>query len=139
MTEQQIVKLKSIRAALDGLVVKIADSPEEINTNMAAIRPWKPGAYVISDVRMYIGIPYRCVQAHDSTSNPDWTPDVVPALWMQYHGTSVETARAWIAPTGAHDIYKSGEYMVFTDGKTYKCIADTNYSPNDYAQAWEEV
>ena len=38
---------------------------------------------------------------------------------------------------GAHDMYKSGEYMIWTDGNTYKCISDTNFSPVEYAQAWE--
>lgn len=26
-----------------------------------------------------------------------------------------------------------------TDGLTYRCVSDTNYSPEDYAQAWEIV
>ena len=27
--------------------------------------------------------------------------------------------------------------MIYTDGKTYQCKQDTNFSPEDYAQAWE--
>ena len=27
--------------------------------------------------------------------------------------------------------------MVYTDGKTYRCLSDTNFSPEDYPQAWE--
>ena len=42
-------------------------------------------------------------------------------------------------PTGAHDMYKTGEYMIWTDGNTYKCIQDTNFSPEEYAQAWENA
>lgn len=128
-----------IRNALDILVDKIVDSPAEINDNPIAIRVWKPGAYVIGDVRSYEGIPYKCVQAHNSTGNDTWTPDATPALWMQYHGTSPETARPWIAPAGAHDMYKAGEYMIWTDGLTYHCLMDTVYSPTAYAQAWEQV
>ena len=88
---------------------------------------------------MYEGIPYKCVQAHDSTGNSSWNPADTPALWMQYHGTSAETARPWIAPTGAHDAYKAGEYMIWTDGATYRCLSNTTYSPGDYAAAWEVV
>lgn len=139
MTEEQRKKLYEMRKALDNLVAKIAESTEEINENVNAVRLWKPGAYAIGDVRQHLGVPYKCVQAHDATANPDWTPDTVPALWMQYHGTSAETARAWVAPTGAHDMYKSEEYMIWTDGTVYKCLADTAYSPADYAQAWEAV
>lgn len=129
-----------IRAALDSFVGRIADAPAEINANMAAIRPWKPGVFEADkDVRMYEGIPYKCVQGHDSTANPGWNPADTPALWMQYHGTTPETARPWVAPTGAHDMYKQGEYMIWTDGAVYRCESDTAFSPGDYAQAWTKI
>lgn len=136
MTEAQRTQFFAIRKALDGFVAKIVDSPAEINENPAAIRTWNEGAYSIGNVRMYEGNPYKCVQAHDSTGNPAWNPAAVPSLWMQYHGTSVETARPWIAPSGAHDMYLKGEYMIWTDGKVYCCLSDTVYSPDAYAQAW---
>ena len=129
-----------IRAALDSFVGRIADAPAEINTHMVAIHSWKPGVFEADkDVRMYEGIPYKCVQGHDSTANPGWNPADTPALWMQYHGTTVETARPWIAPTGAHDMYKQGEYMIWTDGAVYCCKSDTIFSPGDYAQAWMRI
>lgn len=136
MTEQQRATLFAVRRALDGLVTKIADSPAEIDENLVAIRPWAPGAYAVGDVRLHVGIPYKCIQAHDSTVNPVWTPDVVPTLWMQYHGTTPDTARPWVAPTGAHDMYRAGEYMIWTDGARYRCAQDTVYSPADFPQAW---
>lgn len=137
MTSEQRAKLVAIRRALDGLVGKIAENAAEVNGHMAAIRAWRPGAYSVGDVRMHAGIPYKCVNVHDSTANPSWVPGAVPALWMQYHGTSKETARAWITPTGAHDMYKAGEWMIWTDGRIYRCISDTTYSPGDYSRAWE--
>ena len=139
MTVEQRAKLFALRRALDGLVSRIAENAAEVNGHMAAIRAWRPGAYVVGDVRMHLGAPYKCVQAHDSTGNAGWSPDAAPALWMQYHGTSRETARPWIAPTGAHDMYKAGEYMIWTDGRIKKAKMDTAYSPADYSQAWEEV
>ena len=45
----------------------------------------------------------------------------------------------WEAPTGAHDMYKAGEYMIWTDNKVYLCKQDTNFSPAEYPQAWEKV
>ena len=128
-----------IRNSLDNLVVKIVDAPAEINENMLAIRPWTEGEFAANDIRMYEGIPYKCVQAHDSTGNPTWNPATAPALWMQYHGTTPQTARPWIAPAGAHDMYKTDEYMVWTDGAVYRCVFDTVYSPEAYAQAWEVI
>lgn len=139
MTEAQRAELLAMRKALDGFVYEIAENPEKINDNMVAIRTWEPGAYTVGDVRMYGSNPYKCVQAHDSTATPDWTPESTPALWMQYHGTSVETARPWIAPTGSHDVYRAGEYMIWTDGNVYECIVQTNFSPAEYPQAWVNV
>lgn len=128
-----------IRAALDGFISGAAEDAAAINAHTAAIRAWKTGAYAVGDVRLYGGIPYKCVQAHDSTGNPAWTPDAAAALWMQYHGTTVESARAWVSPTGAHDMYRAGEYMIWTDGNTMKCLTDTAYSPDAYPAAWEEA
>lgn len=43
--------------------------------------PWKPGEAVkVGDRRYYNGAWYVCLQAH--TTQADWTPDVVPALWQ---------------------------------------------------------
>lgn len=139
MTSEQRAKLFALRRALDGLVSKIAENAAEVNGHMAAIRAWRPGAYAVGDVRQRLGAPYKCVQAHDSTANPGWMPEATPALWMQYHGTTPESARPWIVPTGAHDMYKAGEYTIWTDGKTYKAKMDTTYSPADYPQAWDAV
>lgn len=101
------------------------------------LREWKPGRHQAGDVVTQGGFPWRCVQSHDSTANPDWTPQATPALWANYHGTDAEHALPWVQPTGAHDMYLTGEYMVFTDGLVYHCIMNTNFSPTEYAQAWE--
>ena len=142
MTEQQRAEFFAYAKLRDSFVEKVVDNPVEINENMLALRPWAPGKFKAetadeaADVRMYEGIPYKCVQAHDSTANPQWTPDTQPALWMQYHGTSKATARPWVMPTGAHDVYRAGEWMIWTDGLAYPCLEDTVYSPKDYPQAW---
>lgn len=36
-------------------------------------------------------------------------------------------------------MYHAGEYMVYTDGKIYKCLSDTVYSPEEYAADWEDA
>lgn len=135
-------KANGIRAALDSFVGKIADSPAEINAHMDAILPWKPGPFSAAgadtpaDVRMHGDVPYKCIQSHDSTANPGWTPDTQSALWMQYHGTSKATARPWIQPLGSEDRYRSGEWMIWTDGLAYPCQQDTTYSPAEWPGAW---
>lgn len=136
MNATQRAELFAMRAALDNFVAEIADIPAKINENPAAVRVWQPGSFVVGDVRQHKGNPYRCVQGHDSTGNEAWAPDAAPALWMQYHGTSLSTARPWVQPTGAHDLYKTGEWMVWTDGLAYPCKTDTTYSPAEYPAAW---
>ena len=82
------------------------------------------------------GYPYECMTAYDGAVQQDWTIDN-RTLWKPWHSRKKEYALPWEAPTGAHDMYKEGEYMIWTDGKTYKCVQDTNFSPAEYAQAWE--
>ena len=82
------------------------------------------------------GYPKECMTAYDGTVQQGWTIDTA-TLWKPWHSRKKEYALPWEAPTGAHDIYKTGEYMIWTDGNTYKCISDTNFSPSEYAQAWE--
>ena len=82
------------------------------------------------------GYPYECMTAYDGTVQQDWTIDN-RTLWKPWHSRKKEYALLWEQPTGAHDMYKEGEYMIWTDGAVYKCTQDTNFSPTEYAQAWE--
>lgn len=98
---------------------------------------WKPDVYKVGDIRIDSnGCPKECMIAHDSTVNTSWTIDVA-SLWKPYHSRMKEYALPYVAPTGAHDIYKVGEYAVWTDGKVYKCITDTNFNPAEHSQAWK--
>ena len=106
LTPKEKQQLYKIRAILDKYYPFILTDTAAINDAVEGMRDWTPASYSVNDVVKYNGIPYKCVQAHDSTNNTTWTPPSVPALWMEYHGTSKETARNWIAPTGAHDMYK---------------------------------
>lgn len=107
------------------------------------LAPWKAGTsespidYAVGDVRTYNSQPWKCVQAHTHHGEPGWEPGTV-SMWGAYHATDATHALPWTKPTGAHDMYKEGEYMG-TDGKTYQCVSDTAYSPEEYAQAWEVV
>ena len=113
---------------------------DDVLVVMAAYIPqWEEGIFVVGDVRKdESGYPKICVQSHNSLANPNYDISVA-SLWSPYHAKSADHALPWITPTGAHDMYKANEYMVFTNGKTYKCVSDTVYSPSDYAQAWQLV
>lgn len=84
------------------------------------------------------GYPYECMTAYDGTVQQDWTIDN-RALWKPWHSRKKEYALPWEAPTGAHDMYKAGEYMIWTDGTVKKCIQNTNFSPEEYSDAWEDA
>ena len=48
--------------------------------NQEPTAEWQSGvSYVVDDEVEYLGILYRCLQAH--TSQPGWEPPNVPALW----------------------------------------------------------
>lgn len=112
-------------------------------TVAALYADWTEGAYQVGDIRLawYSGAhqPWKCRQAHDTATYPDITPDGTAwrTFWIPFHGTTPETAQDWISPSGAHDQYEAGEYMVWTDGNTYLCKQATVYTPEEYARAWE--
>jgi hypothetical protein len=135
-----IERARRIRAALDAAIDTAKDTgdTEAIIKLREFIRPWAADKqYTIGEPVRYGDNLYSVAQAH--TSQDGWEPDKTPALFAPYHGKTVATALPWSAPTGAHDVYKAGEYMIWTDGKVMRCISDTVYSPADYAVAWEAV
>lgn len=109
------------------------------------LEPWKAGTaespidYALGDVRTYNNQPWKCVQVHTHHGESGWEPGVAASLWANYHATDATHALPWVQPTGAHDMYKTNEYMIYTDGKIYKCLSNTNFSPTEYSQAWEVV
>lgn len=122
---------------------------ESVDTDDKRIRAsglyedWAAGVHAVGDIYNADGQTWECYQAYDNTAHPDIVPG--SAAWFTFnrplHGTSPETARAWVAPTHAKDIYKPGEHMVWTDGLIYRCTAEngTNYSPADYPDGWAPV
>mgnify|MGYP001853618458 FL=1 len=100
---------------------------------------WTAGSYSVGDIRNANGQTWECFQAHDNATYPDINPgnSAWYTFWRPLHGKSPETARPYTPVQGAHDMYHSREYMIYTDGKTYRCTQDTAYSPEDYAPAWE--
>lgn len=101
------------------------------------ILDWVEGSYILDDVRMWNGQPKRCCQAHNSTGNPTWTPDVA-SLWAPFHATKASLALPWVSPTGAHDMYKKGEWMKYTDDFVYECLEDTDRDPATLPAKWHK-
>lgn len=102
-------------------------------------REWMEGAHPKGEIYNADGQTWECFQEYDNATYPDIRPG--QAAWYTFnrplHGTTPETARPFVPVQGAHDMYHAGEYMVWTDGTIQRCKEDTNFSPEDYPQAWE--
>lgn len=115
---------------------------DEQAMEVATIYPvWETGrAYAVDDIVSYgtnsVGDPqlYRVVQAH--TSQADWTPDSVPALYDAF-GLDDTGYPVWSQPTGAHDAYNAGDIVSY-NGTLYRSLIDGNaWSPDAYPAGWE--
>lgn len=103
--------------------------------------PWKIGkAYSVGEFLTYgtnaVGDPqlYKVAQAH--TSQADWTPDAVPALYVAI-GLDEKGYPVWSQPTGAHDAYNKGDIVDY-NGTLYESLIDGNtYSPEAYPAGWQ--
>ena len=113
---------------------------DEIIMCSALYDEWQEGKHVAGDVFCVGGEPWECFQNYDNAVHPDIKPG--NSAWYTFnrpfHGTSRETAREFVQPTGAHDMYLTGEWMI-SDGRYYRCKSDTAYNPADYADAWEDL
>lgn len=125
---------RTINDALDGTTV-IA--------NESIIPQWRQGPYAQDTV----GAPVRCGgqvykvwQAHDSTQQPDWTPELAVSLFDIFHTTDPSRAKPWMQASGTRGMYMTGEVCLWTDGLTYRSTMDNNiWSPEAYAGGWEAI
>lgn len=112
------------QAALDEVLPILTD--EQAEQVVHAFPAWKPNtAYKVGDRRRHGDRLYRCEQAH--TSQADWTPDLVPALWTPIGEPG--TVPEWVQPTGAQDAYGLGDHVMH-NGEEW-------VSTYDGANVWE--
>ena len=115
-------------------------TPTEVLMTEAYVEEGAPGDFAIGDIRKRDGQVWECSQPHNNANNPDIKPGKSDAHWFAYHSKSAEYAKPFVQPKGAHDAYQKGEYMVYTNGKTYMSKIDANtWTPEDYPAGWEVV
>ncbi len=112
-------------------------TPEEMAQLVGIYPAWAPDTnYKVGDIAAYHGALYETVQAH--TSQADWTPDTVPALFKSH--APVGVIPEWTQPTGGHNAYAVGEQVTYK-GKvwTSKIPANTTVPDGDepYNRYWE--
>ena len=122
----------------NGFHMRTFHTEDEIIRCSALYPEWTAGKHTVGETFLVDGEPWTCFQAYDNAVYPDIAPG--QNAWYTfnkpYHGTSRETARRFVHPTGAHDMYKAGEWAV-QGGKFTKCVQDTSYSLDEYAAAWK--
>ena len=124
--DNALIKANLIQTAINYL------PDEEAETVTALFPDWEIGkAYAVGDRVKFNGLLYRCVQAH--TSQSDWTPDVVPALWVR---TYTDEWPEWVQPTGAHDAYNTGDKVSHNQKHWVSGIDANVYEPGVYG--WTE-
>lgn len=124
------------------VLAQMADLDDDSRIRVSGLyEPWTAGKYEAGDIRNAGGQTWECFQAHDNATYPDIKPGTAAwyTFWRPLHGKSPETARPFVPVQGAHDMYRAGEYMVWTDGRIKRATQDTAYSPADYPPAWEDI
>lgn len=109
----------------------------ELSEKVQVVQDFKAGEEVkIGNLRKYNDVTYVVIQAH--TTQADWTPDTVPALFLARNEPEPgEDYPAWTQPTGAHDAYAVGDRVTHND-KNWENTSDANvYEPGVYG--WIEI
>jgi len=124
------------RGLTDGLIRADLLTEAELTEIAGHYPAWDATAtYEVDDLASHNGLVYKCLQAH--TTQVDWTPDVVPALWRVAAPAGV--IPEWTAPSGAHDAYNTGDRVTF-ERSIYESLIDANvWSPTAYPQGWQVV
>ncbi len=146
LTNGQRAQFFDMRRIFDNLVASIPassevefnSSAEAINDIASAIRVWLPyKTYNRGDIRVdkEDNCPYWSMHIHTSVEGQELQPSKSPTIWAHCHGTTLETARPFVAE--AHNPYHTGHYCIEND-KVYRCKQDnTVYAPSVLPSAWE--
>lgn len=138
MTRDEAIRLRAQMENIFDIAAASMTNDQTIE-NRVLCKAWALGVHAAGTVRSVDGYPYKCIQSHDTKEHPDIVPGSTAwaTFWIPFHGTSPETALPFVQPTGAHDMYQPGEYMIYTDGLLYRNKVATDHSPTAYADAWE--
>ena len=130
-----------------GLLLRLAIADGKLtDAELLSIQPalegrvWKPGLSVqAGDVYTYGTFLWRCLQAH--TTQGDWPPDLVPALWRKVEVISESEVRVWQAGVD----YAIGEEVAYpdADGSLFACLqahtSQAGWEPPNVPALWSRV
>lgn len=130
ITRQHAIKLRQ-------LIVKASESLSDTDAlNGIELFPhWSDSAdYQTGNRVSYNGILYKCLLDH--TSQPSWTPDVSPSLWVRVDDPGEEWPE-WRQPTGATDAYAFGAKVSHNNKHWISNLPANTYEPGVYG--WDEA
>lgn len=118
MRDDILEQAQEIRTSIDSVTGTLADA--DAAKNPMLFLPWEVGTkYAVGDRRRHDGKVYKFLQAH--TSQADWEPPAVPALWVVVNVSSPGTIDDPIQASRGME-YEYGKYYLDPeDSKTYLC------------------
>ena len=91
-------------------------------------------AYQTGERVSYNGLLYKCLLDH--TSQPSWTPDASPSLWVRVDDPGEEWPE-WRQPTGATDAYKLGDKVSHVEKHWVSDYDNNTWEPSVFG--WHEA
>lgn len=136
MRNDILEQAKAIRNSMNTVTANLTD--EEALAVMDLYLPWKVGeTYKVGDMRRDEGKLFRCLQDH--TSQADWKPSLVPALWVEIAAPGeYREIKDGMLSTEAFAKDEIGWYQ--TKDNLWKSLIDNNvWTPEAYPAGWEKV
>lgn len=120
---------KASEIALRSMIIADELTREELDIIYSIYPAFQIGKdYLVGDLFTYNDKLFEVIQAH--TSQADWKPDEVPALYRNKMPDNV--IPEWTQPQGAHDAYKTGD-IVTHNGQLWISTIDSNvWEPGVY-------
>ena len=118
MRNDILEQAQEIRTSIDSVTGAMADAAAAKNPML--FLPWEADTkYAGGDRRRHGGKVYKCLQAH--TSQADWEPTAVPALWVVINTSSPGTIDDPIQASRGMEYEYGKHYLDPEDSKTYLC------------------
>ena len=129
-------ELKAIKKAARMSIDTEQLEPEQLKEVQLIFDEWQPGASVrVGEHYRYRGELYKVIQSH--TTQSDWSPDKVPALFNNV--AEPGEIPEWKQPAGGHDAYNIGDKVTF-NGSVYESLINGNvWSPTAYPAGWKKL
>lgn len=134
MTRIEIAK--DIRKKLDNLINNLSD--DQAIENSVLFKRWNGNGtkYYRNEKILFQDILYTVLQDH--TSQPDWSPDITPALFSKVLVPTPGEIPDWVQPSSTNG-YSKGDKVRF-QGDIYMSLIDNNvWSPIEYTLGWEKL